>query len=127
MCNLSELGGVALFENILAELLRLDGVKGAAVVGKDGLVIDFETTDKTIDPDIAAAMVAAVYGSGTTVMDRIMNGKTDIVMVEGDKGKVLLIDAGENAVLTVFTEPKVNLGLIRIEMKRVAERIAASL
>ncbi len=127
MCNLSELGGVALFENILAELLRLDGVKGAAVVGKDGLVIDFETTDKTIDPDIAAAMVAAVYGSGTTVMDRIMDGKTDIVMVEGDKGKVLLIDAGENAVLTVFTEPKVNLGLIRIEMKRVAERIAASL
>ncbi len=127
MGNLSERGGVTLFENILAELLRLDGVKGAAVVGKDGLVIDFETTDKTIDPDIAAAMVAAVYGSGTTVMDRIMDGKTDIVMVEGDKGKVLLIDAGENAVLTVFTEPKVNLGLIRIEMKRVAERIAASL
>ncbi len=116
-----------MFENILAELLRLDGVKGAAVVGKDGLVIDFETTDKTIDPDIAAAMVAAVYGSGTTVMDRIMDGKTDIVMVEGDKGKILLIDAGENAVLTVFTESKVNLGLIRIEMKRVAERIAASL
>lgn len=127
MCNFSERGGVTLFENILAELLRLDGVKGAAVVGKDGLVIDFETTDKTIDPDIAAAMVAAVYGSGTTVMDRIMDGKTDIVMVEGDKGKILLIDAGENAVLTVFTESKVNLGLIRIEMKRVAERIAASL
>jgi predicted regulator of Ras-like GTPase activity (Roadblock/LC7/MglB family) len=116
-----------LFENVLAELLRIDGVKGVAVVGKDGLVIEFESSDKAFDPDLAAAMVAAAYGSGSTVMERLMDGKTDILMVEGDRGKVLLIDAGENAMLTVFTEPKVNLGLIRIEMKRAAEKIAASL
>jgi predicted regulator of Ras-like GTPase activity (Roadblock/LC7/MglB family) len=39
----------------------------------------------------------------------------------------LLIDAGENAMLSVFTEPKVNLGLIRIEMRKAAEMIASSL
>ena len=116
-----------MFENIIAELLRLDGVKGVAIVGKDGLIIDFEFRDKSLDPDLSAAMVAATYGSGVSAMTRLLDGGTDIVMVEGDRGKVLLMNAGENAVLTVFTEPKVNLGLIRIEMKKAAEKIAASL
>jgi predicted regulator of Ras-like GTPase activity (Roadblock/LC7/MglB family) len=116
-----------MFENIIAELMRIDGVKGVAIVGKDGLIIEFESADKAIDPDLAAAMVAAAYGSGSTTMERLMAGKTDMIMVEGDRGKILLVDAGENAMLSVFTEPKVNLGLIRIEMKRAAEKIAASL
>jgi|Deesub1362B_J571_1020462.scaffolds.fasta_scaffold00113_53 hypothetical protein len=116
-----------MFENILANLLRIDGVKGVAIVEKDGLIIEHESTDKSFDPDLAAAMVAAAYGSGSSVMDRLMSGKTDIIMVEGDKGKVLLIDAGENAMLSVFTDPKVNLGLIRIEMRKAAEMIASSL
>ena len=116
-----------MFENIIAELMRIDGVKGVAIVGKDGLIIEFESADKTIDPDLAAAMVAAAYGSGSTTMERLMAGRTDMIMVEGDRGKILLVDAGENAMLSVFTEPKVNLGLTRIEMKRAAEKIAASL
>jgi predicted regulator of Ras-like GTPase activity (Roadblock/LC7/MglB family) len=116
-----------MFENIIAELLRIEGVKSVVIVGKDGLVIEFESADRTIDPELAAAMVAAAYGSGVTTMERLMAGKTDMVMVEGDRGKILLIDAGENAMLSVFTEPKVNLGLIRIEMRRAAEKIASSL
>ena len=50
-----------------------------------------------------------------------------MIMVEGDRGKILLIDAGDKAMLSVFTEPKVNLGLIRIEMRKAAEKIASSL
>ena len=116
-----------MFENIIAELLRIDGVKGVTIVGKDGLVIESEFTDRSLDPELAAAMIAAAYGSGSTTMERLMNGKTEIVTIEGDRGKILLIDAGENAMLSVITEPKVNLGLIRIEMRRAAEKIASSL
>ncbi len=116
-----------MFENVIAELLRIEGVRGVAIVGKDGLIIEFESADRTIDPELAAAMIAAAYGSGSTTMDRLLGGKTDMVMVEGEKGKILLIDAGENAMLSVITEPKVNLGLIRIEMRRAAEKIASSL
>ncbi|WP_457549200.1 roadblock/LC7 domain-containing protein, partial [Archaeoglobus sp.] len=79
------------------------------------------------DAELAAAMVAAAYGSGSTTMERLMGGKTEMVMIEGDKGKILLIDAGENATLSVITEPKVNLGLIRIEMRKAADKIASSL
>jgi len=120
-------GGRSMFENVIAELLRIEGVKGVAIVGKDGLIIESELTDRTIDPELAAAMVAAAYGSGSTTMERLLAGKTEMIMVEGDRGKILLIDAGDKAMLSVFTEPKVNLGLIRIEMRKAAEKIASSL
>ena len=44
------------------------------------------------------------------------------VMIEGEKGKTLMIDAGEG-ILVVITEISINLGLIRIEMRRSAERV----
>ena len=44
------------------------------------------------------------------------------VMIEGEKGKTLMIDAGEG-ILVVITDISINLGLIRIEMRRSAERV----
>jgi hypothetical protein len=44
------------------------------------------------------------------------------VMIEGSKGKTLMIDAGEG-ILVVITDIEINLGLIRIEMRRSAERV----
>ena len=70
-------GGRSMFENVIAELLRIEGVKGVAIVGKDGLIIESELTDRTIDPELAAAMVAAAYGSGSTTMERLLAGKTE--------------------------------------------------
>jgi predicted regulator of Ras-like GTPase activity (Roadblock/LC7/MglB family) len=116
-----------MFENVMAELLRIEGVKGVAIVGKDGLIIESELADRSIDPELAAAMVAAAYGSGSSTMEKLLSGKTNMIMVEGENGKILLVDAGDKAMLSVFTESKVNLGLIRIEMRKAAEKIASSL
>jgi predicted regulator of Ras-like GTPase activity (Roadblock/LC7/MglB family) len=44
------------------------------------------------------------------------------VMIEGNLGKTLMIDAGEG-ILVVITDIGINLGLIRIEMRRSAERV----
>ena len=44
-------------------------------------------------------------------------------MIEGKRGKTLMIDAGEG-ILVVITDVDVNLGMIRIEMKRSAERLS---
>jgi predicted regulator of Ras-like GTPase activity (Roadblock/LC7/MglB family) len=44
------------------------------------------------------------------------------VMIEGDKGKTLMIDAHEG-ILVVIADVDINLGLIRIEMRRSAERV----
>ena len=43
-------------------------------------------------------------------------------MIEGQLGITLMIDAGEG-ILVVITDIDINLGLIRIEMRRSAERV----
>ena len=43
-------------------------------------------------------------------------------MIEGNKGKSLMIDSGD-AILAVITDTDINLGLIRLEMKRNSDRI----
>lgn len=43
-------------------------------------------------------------------------------MIEGTRGKTLMIDAGEG-ILVLITDVDINLGLIRIEMRRSAERV----
>jgi predicted regulator of Ras-like GTPase activity (Roadblock/LC7/MglB family) len=44
------------------------------------------------------------------------------VMIEGNRGKTLMIDA-EEGILVLITDVDINLGLIRIEMRRSAERL----
>ena len=44
------------------------------------------------------------------------------VMIEGNKGKTRMSDAGEG-ILVVISDIDINLGLIRIEMRRSAERV----
>jgi predicted regulator of Ras-like GTPase activity (Roadblock/LC7/MglB family) len=117
-----------MFENVIAGLLRVDGVKGVAIVSRDGLLIEGQASDRTIDIESVAAMVATVYGTALNVSGEVFHEQAiDMVTLESPKGKILAVDAGENAVLAVITDPKVNLGLIRIYLGRNAEKVASML
>jgi predicted regulator of Ras-like GTPase activity (Roadblock/LC7/MglB family) len=48
------------------------------------------------------------------------------MMIEGEYGKTLMTDAGEG-ILVVLTDSKVNLGLIRINIKRSTEKVKSAL
>ncbi|NJE09902.1 roadblock/LC7 domain-containing protein [Thermococcus sp. MAR1] len=117
-----------MFENVIADLLRVDGVKGVAIVSKDGLLIEAQASDRTIDAESTGAMVATIYGTSLNVSKEIFHEETiDMVTLESPKGKIITVEAGENAVLSVLTDPKVNLGLVRIYLKRNAQKVASML
>jgi len=44
------------------------------------------------------------------------------MMIEGEHGKTLMTDAGEG-ILVVLTDANVNLGLIRLAMRRSTEKV----
>jgi len=117
-----------MFENVIAELMRIDGVKGVAIVSKDGLLIEGQASDRTIDAENVAAMVATIYGTAMNVANETFNSPTvDMVTLESPKGKTIVVEAGESAVLSIVTDPKVNLGLARIYLKRNAQKVASML
>ncbi|WP_456472313.1 roadblock/LC7 domain-containing protein [Methanocaldococcus sp.] len=112
-----------MIEKILVEINKTDGVKGSMVVGKDGLLIASELP-KDIDAELVGAMVSAAYGAAERAAEEIKLGNIKQSMIEGEFGKVLMIDAGDN-ILVVLTEDKVNLGLVRIIMKKAVEKLKA--
>lgn len=110
-----------MIDRVLKDLGRINGVSGSLVVGKDGLIIESEVTSD-IDSELVAAMSSAVFGTAERSAEEIKHNPLQQVMIEGDKGKTLMIDAGEG-ILVVIADVGINLGLIRIEMRRSAERV----
>ena len=114
-----------MIDRILLELNKTEGIKGSMVVGKDGLVIASQLPSN-IDAELVGAMASAAFGAAERTAAEIGMGNLEQTMIEGEHGKTLMIDAGEG-ILVVLTDAKANLGLIRIAMKRSAEKIKTSL
>ncbi|WP_423793260.1 roadblock/LC7 domain-containing protein [Methanocaldococcus indicus] len=114
-----------MIEKILIEVNKTEGINGSLVVGKDGLVIASQLPGN-IDAELVGAMTSAAYGAAERTVSEVGMGNLYQAMIEGEHGKILMVDAGE-AILVVLTEEKVNLGLIRIIIRRAAEKIKAML
>ncbi|MDK2790306.1 MAG: uncharacterized protein PWP15_813 [Methanothermococcus sp.] len=114
-----------MIDRMLVDLNKTEGIKGSIVVGKDGLVIASQVPS-SIDTELIGAMASAAFGSAERTATEIGQGKLEQMMIEGEFGKTLMTDAGEG-ILVVLTDSKVNLGLIRIAMKRATEKIKSAL
>jgi predicted regulator of Ras-like GTPase activity (Roadblock/LC7/MglB family) len=117
--------GGSMIDRILADLNKTEGIKGSMVVGKDGLVIASQMPSG-IDTELIGAMASAAYGSAERTATEINQGTLEQMMIEGEYGKTLMTDAGEG-ILVVLTDAKVNLGLIRINIKRSTEKVKSAL
>ncbi|ABR54919.1 Roadblock/LC7 family protein [Methanococcus vannielii SB] len=113
-----------MIDRILADLSKTEGIKGSMVVGKDGLVIASQIPSN-LDNELIGAMASAAFGSAERTANEINQGNLEQMMVEGEFGKTLMTDAGEG-ILVVLADSKVNLGLIRISMKKATEKIKAA-
>jgi predicted regulator of Ras-like GTPase activity (Roadblock/LC7/MglB family) len=53
----------------------------------------------------------------------LARGNLEQVLIKGNKGYVLMVGAGEVAVLTVLAKPTAKLGLVFLDVKRAAENV----
>src|SRR6476619_2032749 len=107
--------------HIVEDLIRVDGVIGSLLVGKDGLVVA-STLLEDEDAEVLGAMSAAMFGTIAKAAERIGVGTLRDTIVEATEGSIQLIEA-EDLILVVITERGVNLGMIRIEMRKAAKRV----
>jgi len=98
-------------------------IEASAVISTDGLSIAW-VLDEKVDSDRFGAMCASLLALATRAAEEISRGKLKQVLVEGESGLMLLVYAGNDAVLAVATKPTVNLGKIFIDSRKTAENIA---
>ncbi len=108
---LSELNGTS--ADIEASgLISTDGLMMAAILPQD------------LDEDRVGAMSAAMLSLGDRTSQELARGNLEQVLIKGNNGYVLMVQAGEESVLTVLAKPKAKLGLIFFDVKRAADSIA---
>ena len=108
---------------ILKKLLAaIPEINAAAIVSVEGLPIA-SALPQGIDETRIAAMTAALLSLAERAIQEMRKGDFEQVYVKGSDGYILVLAAGENAVLTVSTTKDVRLGLIFLDCKRTTEKI----
>ena len=106
---------------ILEELNKTTGINGSMIVGQDGIVIAADLNSQLQD-EAVGALAASILDTVKKSMGRLSNEDLKQVTVEASKGKLFLSDVGLG-ILAVTTDPQVNVGMVRLEIKSAAERI----
>ena len=110
--------------NILKDLESgTPDIEASAIVSVDGLIVA-SALPKDVEEERVAAMSAAMLSLGERTAQELNRGNLDQVFIRGELGYVLLISAGEEAVLTALVRKEAKLGLIFLDMKRAVEEIS---
>ncbi|MEJ2428345.1 MAG: roadblock/LC7 domain-containing protein [Deltaproteobacteria bacterium] len=97
-------------------------VEASAVVSLDGLIIA-SALPADVEEDRMAAMSAAMLSLGERTSEELRKGKLNQVFIKGEDGYVVLMSAGNEAVLSVMARKDAKLGLLFLDMRRTAEHI----
>lgn len=113
-----------MFQQILDDLNGSSAdVEASALISTDGLMIA-SALPTGIDDDRVGAMSAALLSLGERAGRELARGSIDRVMVQGEKGSVIMTSAGDEAVLTVLAKSNAKLGLIFLDIKRASEALS---
>ncbi len=112
---------------ILSDLLAASGdVRGAAIVGRDGLIIAADLPAQMDQARVGAIAAAILSLSGRSV-GQLERGAFQQTLVQGSDGNIVITDAGKNAVFVALTGKNVNLGMVFLEVREAASAIADAL
>ncbi len=111
---------------ILGEITRIEGVRAAIVVSRDGLVLDAVIPRRDINAEDIAVAIMQIFNAADKLGKDFGLGSSDITSVEYTNGIIMIGSMGEN-VLAVVAERGAMLGMIRNEIKKQKERLRAAI
>ncbi|MGD8717862.1 MAG: roadblock/LC7 domain-containing protein [Candidatus Zixiibacteriota bacterium] len=97
-------------------------IEGSVVVSADGLVMA-SALPSDVDEDRVAAMAAALLALGDRSSTELDRGDLSEVFVKGEKGYIVLMGAGREAVLGALCREDAKLGMIFLDMRRAAKDV----
>lgn len=107
------------FGAVVSAVTRHRGVTACLVVAEeDGIVVD-GSAQIGVDTAAFAALTASLYRKASRAADAAGFGGVSFCELEAERGRVLAAGRGGLVVVAV-AEPRVNLGLVRVELLRAA-------
>ncbi len=106
---------------VLSEINKTTGVTGSMLVGNDGIVIASDLNTR-LDEETMGALAGSISSTVSKSLERLDSSPLSQLTIEADDGK-LFITQTPVGFLVVTAEDKVNMGLIRLEIKNAVAQI----
>ncbi len=110
--------------DLVGAIRQREGVEAAVVLGRDGLLIDSQTTD-TVDAEHIAAHVPSIVQYADEFGAAAKKGALQTAILEHERGMAVICALSADAVLLVLVQPSANLGQLLYELRRNRANIAA--
>lgn len=115
---------MATIRDLVATLRRFDGVTAAAVLGRDGLLIDHDA-NAGVDAEQVAAHVPSILQFADDLGAAAGAGALQTAVLEHQDATVVLAAMSTDAILLVLVRPDANLGALVYDIRRHRAGLAA--
>lgn len=109
---------------LLAELTRVHGVRGALIVSREDGIVVADALMQNVDGRALAALAASLAGKLAGVTGALGQPEPLVWQLDGSEGMLLAAAASEGLLLVAVANPEVNAGELRLCLLRAAERAA---
>jgi len=117
---------MATVRNLLGDLVNVEGITSAVVIGRDGFVIE-GLASNGMDTDALGAVVSTGLGSAEVIGRELGTGMMSQALYEYKDGVIMMSTVGRDAILAVVADLQANLGNIRYQVKKVRPNLEAVL
>lgn len=108
----------------LDTVTRVRGVRGAMIVSaEEGLVVA-ESSMEGVDGSAVAALAAGLVARLARATEAAGRTPPVFVHLQAEEGGLLAVPAAGDLLVVAVTDPAVNVGLVRLELRRAAEHLA---
>jgi uncharacterized protein len=114
---------MATIKNHIRELFKVNGLKTAIIVGRDGLVLEAVSNDAREDVEAVGASLSHALVSSDTRGNDLGVGRLNQGIEEHEDGVLVTSALGKDALLCLVCEGGVNLGMIRFQVKKITPGI----
>ena len=109
------------FRRVLDQITTIRGVRGALfIAGEDGLVVA-DSVMEDIKPNAVAALAGSLVRRVRRGAESAGVGTPNFVHLQGATGTICAVPAQAGMLVVVLAEPEVNVGLLRLAMRKAAE------
>ena len=104
--------------DILNDLIKVEGVTSAVVVGRDGFVIEGVSRSATLDTEAVGAVISTGIGSSEVMGTELGVGEMTQGLFEYKGGLIVMGLVGRDAIVAVVAAIGANLGNVRYQLKK---------
>jgi len=102
------------------------GIEAVIVLGRDGLLIDAQSTIP-VNPEDLAARIPGLVASADEIGHTTGRGEMRLSLVEHENGYAIISSVGDDALLCVLTDSMADLGMLLYDVRRHRQAIASIL